>query len=430
MNAATCALSTAGAVTTVSVNQKRTVCYQFNTTTDPGLKLPYAVAVNGQVIADHIKAPRSLQGSRKIELQVDAGSRVALYLNSDALPAFRSQPVYQVEVKDNDVHVQIQEKKGRHPDVKPVVGHSRCVRDSRGRNVDAYEAQLTGDIWMLISHRYTWDEVKPMLPADVPLVVETFLRRLYTGFLGPTNYLEFPAKDDGTSALRITVRFIDSDNVKENTSNCPLLSGVLPRTHPRAYLALLNAAYACSVTQLQVSSTWRPMLGAINHRVGLGIDVDYMESKANHVHINRASLTNPSARGDAENVTAEERKRYREYESAKVELDTVARALDGKSKQGAQNVADSDSVIRDRKRRVRDAMRSWEDEIHANEPVVMNNLRVKLSADSNVSQLFDPWYMDADTRDSIPARANEQVSKLELAHNNHLHITVAEPQLP
>jgi len=48
-----------------------------------------------------------------------------------------------------------------------------------------------------------------------------------------------------------------------------------------------------------------------------------------------------------------------------------------------------------------------------------------------VKQLFDPWYMDANTADNIPAAPNEQreANANERTHNNHLHITVLEPKI-
>ncbi|MFX8766453.1 hypothetical protein ABTM49_19705, partial [Acinetobacter baumannii] len=65
------------------------------------LSMPYAVAVNGKVLAAFKDRPKRTDD--KIPLVVDAGQSVALYLNSDAHPAYRQHPVYEVMVGDDDV---------------------------------------------------------------------------------------------------------------------------------------------------------------------------------------------------------------------------------------------------------------------------------------------------------------------------------------
>jgi hypothetical protein len=53
---------------------------------------------------------------------------------------------------------------------------------------------------------------------------------------------------------------------------------------------LLAEARAAGVTELRITSGWRPMLGSIAHRAGLGLDIDYAESATEHVALNRAAL--------------------------------------------------------------------------------------------------------------------------------------------
>ncbi|HJV85620.1 MAG TPA: hypothetical protein VJ698_09090 [Noviherbaspirillum sp.] len=59
----------------------------------------------------------------------------------------------------------------------------------------------------------------------------------------------------------------------------------------------------------------------------------------------------------------------------------------------------------------------------------MRTLRARLEQSNDVFQLFDPWYMDANTQDAIPPEPNEQRSANEKLHAHHLHITVNEPKI-
>ena len=73
--------------------------------------MPYAVAVNGKVLAAFKDRPKRTDS--KIPLVVDAGQSVELYLNSDAHPAHRKNPVYKVTVGDDDIEVVIKEVEGK-----------------------------------------------------------------------------------------------------------------------------------------------------------------------------------------------------------------------------------------------------------------------------------------------------------------------------
>ncbi|TYQ05684.1 UNVERIFIED_ORG: hypothetical protein JN05_04492 [Zoogloea ramigera] len=95
----------------VQVCTRCNVCYEFDTSaTKRDLALPYCVSLNGKVL-EGASTVRKLGASRKITLQAEPGSRVALFLNSDVHPKFRQSPVYEVVVGAKDVHIKITEKK-------------------------------------------------------------------------------------------------------------------------------------------------------------------------------------------------------------------------------------------------------------------------------------------------------------------------------
>lgn len=55
------------------------------------------------------------------------------------------------------------------------------------------------------------------------------------------------------------------------------IADVLKRTHPLAYKGVIEAAWKSGIDVLTISSTWRPMLGSILHRMGVAIDVTLVD---------------------------------------------------------------------------------------------------------------------------------------------------------
>jgi hypothetical protein len=52
---------------------------------------------------------------------------------------------------------------------------------------------------------------------------------------------------------------------------------VLRRTHPFTYQLALDCAYQCHVTAMTLSSTWRPMLGSVLHKLGDALDITQID---------------------------------------------------------------------------------------------------------------------------------------------------------
>jgi hypothetical protein len=73
------------------------------------------------------------------------------------------------------------------------------------------------------------------------------------------------------------------------------------------------------------------------------------------------------------------------------------------------------------------AKTTWNTELDTNEPATMRSFRNALSSHALVSQVFDPWYMDSNTRDPVKATANEQCTSNETLHAHHLHVTIYDP---
>ena len=336
---ASCTLSPEGTVTTVLVGAKCKVSYEFDTAaTSAGLALPYAVAIDGQVLPEYAEKPGALRDRRTINLVVNPGSKVALFLNSDVHPDHRRNPVYALEVGNNDVHVKMTEKKGRIGHAWATLKQPLCRPGAApGKRLEVYEAALTGDIWMQISHLYTAAEADALLPPDTTPTVRAAVRSIYAGLTRPELIVNFPASDAAPKlTLRVEFRAEMQDNVRANTTHCPWLTGILPRTHPCAFAALLSEAHAAGVTSVAVTSGWRPSFGSIAHRAGLGLDITYLEGGEKRVYLNRAFLIKAGAPRNG-NVSEREKTLWKDYQEVKKVLATAEKERDAAQKQLNKN---------------------------------------------------------------------------------------------
>lgn len=396
-------------VTRVPVAAQRSVTYVFHATTATGLRIPYAVAVNGTVLARFAERPSRVDGSGgRIVERVNSGSTVSLYLNSDAHPSFHNEAVYSVTVGDRDVRVDITERTGKHSESdRPT--HVRSTATT-----DEYTAPLTGDIWMRVSHRYTTGEVAALVPPGTSAAVVAAVRSIYAVLPAATLTVTEPATQTNPArTLRVT--FNDSQNPNDNIVSYTLLRDGLTRVHPGGFAALIDAALASAVTTLRMTSCWRPMLGSIAHRAGLGLDVDYVGA----VRLNRQELRTGAP--DTANVSTEERRLFAEFQNARAR-EATARAAAARAP-----TPDHQATLDEATRDANEARRRWNAERDANEPTPVRDFRTRLLASPRIAQLFDPWFMDPNGSGAGATTPNMQQSGNERLHAHHLHVTVREP---
>jgi hypothetical protein len=463
--------------------EKRKVTYIFNTSaTKSNLRIPYAVVVDGVAQDAYKDEPARIPATNKrkgilhekVKVEVDEGSKVALYLNSDAHSFYRKSPVYEVKAEKHNIEVTITEKTGKHSDADtPTLSAS----DEKTK-LDTYTAPLTGDIWMKVSHKYTADEADSLLPEGTGAEVKAAVKSIYQVLTQQKLTISVAATAE-KSAAKLEVTFSDSNNPKSNIVTYDLLKDGLPRVHPAGYAAIFSAAFEAGVPSLSMSSAWRPSLGSIAHRAGLGIDVSYV----GNVLMNREELRKTNA-VDTTSVSAEEKKLFKELEATKAEEAKAAKSVDAtkkavdKSKKAtdaaqktlkkvqatyekvkndpakaaaAKDALDKATKAADDAKKPQEeaekahkdaeevrtkaaekrqaAEKAWNDERNKNEPELVRKFREALAASPAVVQLFDPWFMDENTRDKVTARPNMQVDGNETLHAHHLHMTVREPKI-
>lgn len=424
----------------VKVQTKRKVTYIIKATSAANLSIPYASAVNGVAGVVYKNKPARVSGSngKIIVDNVDPGAKVTLYLNSDAHPSYRKNPVYEVTPNERDITVTVTEKKGKHTDTdKPTKVENKDPKLEAAKKSDTYTAPLTGDIWMKISHEYTTDEVDGLMPSGTSAEVIAAVKSIYTGLSNKSLSLVTTATKEKLSKT-IDVTFNDSNNPKENINkDYDLLTKGLKRVHPAGYAALFSAAIAADVTKLALSSAWRPMLGSIAHRAGLGLDVNYVGS----TRMNREELRKKGA-VDTVNVSEEEKKLLQDFEKKKVEQADAKKKLDSASAAAKKNSSDpikAPSTLEAEKNATAtkatadkarvDAEAAWNAERDKNEPAGVRLFRGSLMKCTCVAQLFDPWFMDSNNLDARPADPNMQKTGNETLHAHHLHITVSESKI-
>lgn len=424
--------------------------------------IPYALELNGKVTDDFKDFALGVTCNATSEIRCPAkpGDRIALYLNSDAHPDYRKHKVYAVTVGSNDIVVTITEKKGKHADSDtPTLSETKAIKNAKGqeRQTDFYTAPLTGDIWLKISHQYAAAEVDTILPKSTDKVSSDAVKKFYDGSLSKNNrsiaVVRAAQGDTAGKQIKVHVGEGSDTNPLENIQRFDLFKDGLPRVHPLGYLALIDAAFDAGVDDITLSSTWRPILGSIAHRAGLGLDVNYIDK----THLNREQLRGKGPKDG--NVSSEEKEKFKEKEQAEREAKAAKAKLDqldaeqGKllalkktnpNKANPIREAELEGEIKAAqaeldaaRQKAVDTDQAWNKERDKIEPAKVKGYRASLAKCEGVRQIFDPWFMDTNSRDTHPATPNEQrpnppgkkgPSNEEL-HATHLHITVNEPKL-
>jgi hypothetical protein len=298
---------------------------------------------------------------------------------------------------------------------------------------------------MKVSHKYTADEVASLVPAERSTEVLDAVKSIYSGLPSASLTIAIPARE-GKTASTLKVTFEDSSNPKDNIVGYALLTEGVNRVHPGGYVALFSAAIEANVSSINVTSCWRPLLGSIAHRAGLGLDVNYVGAN----RMNRKELRAPKGNGkDGDNVSDLEVTLFQKYESALKENQDATKAQKA-ARLAVLNAKGDPNALVEAKKKLKDAesaaqvteenevnsRKAWDDERGHQEPHTVQRFRASLLKCACVFQLYDPWLMDNNTRDGVDPTPNMQrptpsgkgQSNEEL-HANHLHVTVHEPKI-
>lgn len=344
--------------------------------------------------------PARLGDDKVISVKVRAGQTVGLFLGSDAKNGYRKHLLYQVRTDSKDVQVTIREQPGLHD------GTDTPTLERADEALAQYSAALTGDVWLRASHVYTADEVDELVADLLPPLARQAVRAIYDGSLeGPPWHLHVPMEGQRIILLRWQKGF--ATNARQHIRQ-PIdeRRDILPRVHPACYGVVLRAAFEAGIDTLEVSSGWRPMLGSVLHRMGIGLDVVALERNAATSRLRR---TYTEAEGKAKKAVAEAQHALKEL-------------LDQKPPDHAR--------IQAARRQLKEAEEAYARAIRVEESADVRRFReVLLGMRDHVRQIFDPWQMEPDTGDGVAPTLNKLETDNERVHHDHLHITIHDPLL-
>ncbi|MEC5384232.1 hypothetical protein VVD49_00785 [Uliginosibacterium sp. H3] len=450
--------TTPGSCVDVPCVVKHKVTYHFDITSKKTLLLPYAYAINGKVDTAFRKGALYLSCGDKagFSIYAEKGAKIEFYLGSDAHPDFRKAPVYAFTVGDAAAEIQIKEKAGKHSDTADLVfketKETKASATGSISKVHHYAGTLTGDIWLKISHRYFVDEATDRIPASVSVEIRTAVLKLYSQTSPHSGDLKITLQKADKAAQSVTLKFVGSDNCSNNINNFDLYADGLPRVHPQAWVAVIETALEANVSEVTISSGWRPMIGSILHRVGLGLDVNYLDKTRLNRKELRAEQYGKGTSPDTSNVSEEEKRLFDEKlkaeaaeKQAKANLQKLLdeqKALEKARKTSLGKIDPlreaalpgeieaADKAAASSSQKVKDANTKWGEERDKNEPASVKSFRTRLMKCDCVRSVFDPWFMDVNTKDKINPTPNVQHDSNETLHADHLHLTVRDEGLP
>ncbi|HEY0588397.1 MAG TPA: hypothetical protein VGD52_19850 [Pseudoduganella sp.] len=388
------------------------VTWHFDTTqgSNKSLRgLPYFIAViNGN------KASALYEGQRvqilgtpnKIRQKVPLGKEVALFLGSDAKSRYRTKPLFRVTAEEGltDIVVRINETDGKDYD---AALEQPALKDESGTK-KTYQAAMYGDTWLSFSHKYTADEAAEMT-KDASTEVQKAVISIYKGEpQAGSNKITLDVRKPNGTTMKIIWPSHAFDNCKKNvtviTGMESAKSEAMPRVHPNTYQAFMQAAFELDAQELEINSGWRPMLGSVLHRIGVGLDVGRIRVAGSDRQYNRSA-------------TAAEH----HYSALMSEKATLTKKKN--------RTAAEEERLNAIKVEEPDAAKKALDAISANEHSDLKSFTSKLRGNTEVRQTFDPWQMEDNTADKAAPAPNRLKTGNETLHRNHLHITVFDEEL-
>jgi hypothetical protein len=232
--------------------------------------------------------------------------RIALHIANDAFEQHRSFQLFPWTVPDvAHSKVNIYEMRTDLQDrfsTENQLGNTPAENDIQIKPAatDEYFCYLNGDLWLKISHEFTNDEITRLCPPEtltrassgssaqsggstqsVSVDWATTLQPIYESGENSRSFASFSVQ---IPALGITVKFAARAVANAiNTSTRTTVQQALRRTSPRAFAAILKAAWRLNIDTVDLSSSWRPMLGSRLHKMGVGLDVTEIVDSSDNI---------------------------------------------------------------------------------------------------------------------------------------------------
>lgn len=406
-----------------------------------------------------------------LEYPVKSGATVGICIGVDAKAKFRKHPLWQVKADQHDIVVDVFETFGKEFGLQEKVGAAvKRIEEKSGkpRELQCFPARLTGDTWLRSTHKLTEVDVDALPNERATSAMKTALKRIYKGdfdAVGANFAIDVPRQQNEQDTAKVRLVWIAHENANcmDNIAMLNLKQDVPSRIHPEAYAAAAKAAHEAGIDEIQFSSSWRPMLGSMPHRLSMGLDLVYLKSGKEVDHLNRSGLL-PDAKGHKhasnDNLSKDELDAYDEWkakekaaDAATAEMNRADKALKSaiaakaKIKNASPDTAErlnraveeaeakkdaADKASAAATKNSAKAEKSWADEVEKHEPGPVGRYRRYVMQAKCVTQVLDPWYLvglaSHKPGELIPNK-QEGEGGLAYQHRNHMHLTIRDAEL-
>lgn len=405
------------------------------------------------------------------EYRVKSGSIVGICMGVDAKAKFRQYPLWQVKADQHDIVVDVFETYGKALGLQEKVGKAvKRTEEMNGKlhELECFAGRLTGDTWMRSTPKLIEADVDNLPQELATSAMKTALKRIYKGdftAVGANFAIDVPRQQDGSDTATVRLLWIASENANcvDNIATLNLKQDVPSRIHPQAYAAAAKAAHEAGVDEIQFSSSWRPMLGSMPHRLSMGLDLVYLKAGKEMDHLNRNGLLPDGkklthARND--NLSKDELDAYDDWKAKEKATDAAAAeqsrvdkalkaaiAAKAKAKNPAPETAEklnkaveeaetrkdvADKAADDASTAREKAKTTWGEEIKKHEPGPVGRYRRYVMQAKCVSQVLDPWYLvglaNHKPGELVP-NTQEGEGGLAYQHRNHMHLSIKDTEL-
>lgn len=387
------------------------VTWKFDTSAGSGKQLnglPYFIAeMNGDRWTPLVEGQKvHLMTGNKIRQKVPFGKSVVLYLGSDAKAKYRTKPMYQVKAEEGftDIVVVVREKSDKVDLPGEEIPHDDEVSGTK----KTWVANLYGTTWMNFTHKFTLAEAQEMAADGGEYVLEA-VKKIYRGepeIAGTGLVLNVKKQNNKTMKIQWPAEAFNNCKQRIPSTQDPASwrTEIIPRVNPNTYQAFIQAAFDMDAEEIVINSGWRPMLGSVLHRIGVGLDVGSVKVDGHAKLFKRPSTQAEASYNAALAETHKlEKKKHRTPDEEK-RLNELKATNSNKAKAASDAIKSSDNDLR-------------------------QQYLAKLRGNAEVRQTFDPWEMENNTRDAVAPTQNHSGDGNQQLHLTHLHITVFDAEL-
>jgi hypothetical protein len=405
------------------------------------------------------------------EYRVKCGATVGICIGVDAKAKFRKYPLWQVKADQHDIVVDVFETYGKAHGLQDKVGkvvNRTEEKHGKPHELDCFAARLTGDTWMRSTPKLGDPEVDALPDDQATAAMKAALKRIYKAefiAVGANFAIDVPRQSNEQDSAKVRLLWLAHENANcvDNIVSLNLKQDVPSRIHPQAYAAAAKAAHEAGVDEIQFSSSWRPMLGSMPHRLSMGLDLVYLKAGKEVGHLNRSGLLpDPKSHKHAsnDNLSKDELDAYDDWkakektaDAATAEMNRADKALKSaiaakaKIKNPAPDTAEKlDKAVAEAKLKKEAADKAeeearsarveaeevWGKEVQKHEPGPVGRYRRYVMQAKCVSQVLDPWYLvglaNHKPSELVPNK-QEGESGLAFQHRNHMHLSIRDTEL-